>query len=85
MPKVNWAKVKPKVNYLAALFSAYQKACGMTQEQVAKKVGCSVPNVSIQIGKDVDLWTIGQIRKYCAALNVPLQEALEAAGKSAGK
>ncbi len=82
MPKVTWCKVKPKVNYLAALFGAYQKACGMTQEQVAKKVGCSVPNVSMQIGKDVDLWTVGQIRKYCKALGIPFEDAMSAAAKT---
>lgn len=52
MPKVTWRT--PKVNYLAAMFSAYRKARGMSSADVAKKVGCSPQNVRVQLNKPAD-------------------------------
>ncbi|MBS7403109.1 MAG: helix-turn-helix transcriptional regulator [Oscillospiraceae bacterium] len=77
MPKVTWRT--PKVNYLAAMFSAYRKARGMSSVDVAKKVGCSPQNVRVQLNKPADQWNVGQLKKHCKALDIPLEEACRAA------
>ena len=59
MPKVTW--IKPKVNELAALFSTYRKARGMTSAQIAEEIGCTAQNVRVQMNKPGSDWNIGQL------------------------
>lgn len=78
MPKVTW-RSPPKINYLAALFSAYRKERNMTSEDIAKKIGCTAQNVRVQLNKPAEDWNIKRLKQYCAVLNIPLEEALMAA------
>ena len=77
MPKVSWNR--PRVNHLAALLKTYKQAEHMTYEQLGKLVGCSAQNCVQQIAKPADMWTIKQIKLYCSALDVPVEDAVLAA------
>ena len=79
MPKVTW--MKPKVNYLAALFSAYRKATGKTSTQIADEIGTTPSNARTQMSKPGKEWNIGQLLRYCDALGIPYDEAFAAATK----
>ncbi len=79
MPKVTW--IKPKVNELAALFSTYRKARGMTSAQIAEEIGCTAQNARVQMNKPGSDWNIGQLLRYCDVLGIPYDEALAAAAK----
>ena len=82
MPKVTWRQpAKVQVNELAALFRAYRKARGMTSEDIAAKVGCTAQNARVQMNKPAREWNIGQLLRYCDALDIPYDEALAAAAK----
>jgi len=81
MPKVTWIKPPVKTNELAALFRAYRKAKNMTSTQLAEKLGCTSQNVRVQMNKPGKEWKIGQLLKYCDALEIPYEEALNAAAK----
>ena len=80
MPKVKWIRQK-KVNHLAALLREYKRAAGMSSAEIAEKLGCTADNVRRQIGKPADKWTIGALKRYCEAIGIPLDDALEAAAK----
>lgn len=77
MPKISW--VKPRVNYLVVLLSAYRQQRKMTFDQLGKKLGCSAQNVKQQMGRPAGKWKIEQILEYCDALGIPYEEALKAA------
>ena len=77
MPKVSWGK--PKVNYLAALFRTYRKEKRMTSEQIGKLLGVSAVSVRAQMNKDAEKWRIGDLKLYCEALGIPIEDALAAA------
>jgi hypothetical protein len=77
MPKVSW--VKPKVNYLKCLLTEYRKAKNMTYEKLGKLVGCSAQNCKQQISKPADMWRIKDLKLYCEALDVPIEDAVLAA------
>ena len=77
MPKVSW--VRPKVNYLAALLEAYKKDQRMTYDKLGKLIGCSGQNAKQQMARPADKWTVGQIKAYCDALNIPYEDAALAA------
>lgn len=80
VPKVKW--IRPvKVNELAALFSAYRKARGMTSAEIAAEIGCTAQNARVQMNKPGTEWNIGQLLRYCDVLEIPYSEALEAAIK----
>ena len=80
MPKVKW--IRPvKVNELAALFSAYRKARGMTSADIAAEIGCTAQNARVQMNKPGKEWNIGMLIRYCDALGIPYEEAFEAAIK----
>ena len=84
MPKVKWLKTpenEPKANYLAALLNAYKKAKGLTCEEIAKRMGKSPEHVRHTMTRPVDEWRIGQLKEYCKLLDVPIEEALEAAAR----
>lgn len=83
MPRVTYVTGKKTVkpNYLAAVFSAYRRANKITSEDVAERIGCSPSNARCQMAKPGSEWNIGQLAKYCEAVGVPIQEALEAAVK----
>ncbi len=82
MPKVTWCKVKPKVNYLAAAFSAYKKANKLTDEQIAEKLGCTRQSVNARLKTDAGSWTLNSLKKYSAAFGIPFEEAMSAAAKT---
>ena len=77
MPKVSWAKPKP--NYLRCLLTEYRKAKHMTYSDLAKLLGCSAQNCVQQICKKPEMWRIGDLKLYCEALGVPIEEAVLAA------
>lgn len=79
MPKVTW--IKPKVNELAALFSAYRKARHMTSAQIADAIGCTPQNARVQMNKPGRDWNVGTLLRYCDVLGIPYDEALQAAAK----
>ena len=77
MPRVSW--VRPKVNYLSALMETYKKERRMTYEKLGKLIGCSGQNAKQQMARPADKWTVGQIKLYCDALDIPYDEAVMAA------
>lgn len=80
MPKVKW--IQPvKVNELAALFTAYRRARGMNSAAIAEKIGCAASTARYQMNRPGREWRVGELMDYCDALNIPYQEALEAATK----
>lgn len=81
MPKVKWIGKPAKVNYLAALFTAYRRARKMSSAQVAEIVGCSPSNARSQMCKPGKDWNVGQLIQYCDALGIPYEEAFAAAAK----
>ena len=81
MPKVNWIKPPPKVNYLAAVFRAYRKETGMTSADIGKALGCTPENVRCQMNKPADQWNVGQLMKYCDILHIPYDVAFAAAAQ----
>lgn len=83
MPRLTWMnKSPPKVNYLAALLREYKRAVGKTSEELGKELGCTPENIRAQIRKPAELWTVGQLMTYCDLLQVPYEEAFDAAMKS---
>ena len=83
MPKVKWiGGKKPKpFNALAAVLRGYKLASGLTSAEIGERLGVTPEQVRTQIGKPADSWTVGTIKRYCAAIGCPVQEAMEAAGK----
>ena len=87
MPRVTWLNVKAKeapkvkVNYLAALFTAYRKERKITSVDMAEKLGCTAQNVRVQMSKPGTEWNIGKLLAYCDVLGIPYCDALEAAAK----
>lgn len=84
MPKVKWCVPKQKqkpYNKLAAVLRGYKLASGLNFEQIGEKLGVTANRAAHMIARPADEWTIGRLRRFCQAINCPLQEALEAAGK----
>lgn len=82
MPKIKWigAPKKP-YNALAATLRGYKLAAGLTSADIGKTLGITPEQVRAQIGRPADSWTVGTIKRYCAAIGCPVEEAMQAAGK----
>ena len=77
MPKVSWNRPKP--NYVKSLLTVYRKEAHMTYETLGKLVGCSAQNAKQNVNKPADMWRIRDLKRYCEALDVPIEDAVLAA------
>lgn len=68
----------PPPNYLSELLKRYKKAQKISDEQIASQTGTCRKTVSTRINQKPDDWNIGDLKRYCAVLNVPFGEALDA-------
>lgn len=72
---------KPKVpppNYLSELLKRYKKAQTITDDQLAEKFRTCRKTVNSRLNQNADDWNIGELRRYCEALNVPFSDAMAA-------
>ena len=72
----------PPPNYVAELFWRYAKAQQMNSSCIGQALGVSGSAVRHALSRPVVAWTIGEIYRYCNALNVPTEDALMAASES---
>jgi hypothetical protein len=79
MARTNYLKPKPK--YLAETLRAYKKSSGMTSYDVGKAMNCTAENARAQMTKPAMRWSIRKLKRYCEVLNVPIEEALNAAAQ----
>lgn len=72
----------PPPNYVEELFRRYAKAQRMTSDSIGDALGVSGSSVRHALCRPVSAWTVGDIQRYCKALNVPISDALQAASNS---
>ena len=74
---------KPKVpppNYLSELLKRYKKAQGLSDEDLAAKLGACRKTVNVRLNQKPEAWNIGELESYCEVLKIPFIDALTAAG-----
>lgn len=69
----------PAPNYVNELMRRYMKAQKMTSSDVGAALSITGGAVRYTLNKPATAWSIGELQRYCKALNIPLADALKAA------
>ena len=66
----------PKVNFLRETLKVYKRSSGLTDENIAERMGWSRKKASNALNQPADAWRLGELKRYCRIVGCPLAEAV---------